>query len=495
MVHSEGNLLSVLAFFLWIPVALWGAYRWPPAKTAALLLLLPLMFLPEQVYFKLPGLPVFTKQRVAVLWLLICVLLFHRDRLRSLRLGKWVWLAIISLLFGGVLTVFLNSDPVTYGAYYTPPHVPYDAVHALIQKALGYVLPLMLGAAMFNGPKDLRVLFRLLVGAGLAYSLLQLVEIRLSPQLHIWVYGFFPHSFAQTMRGGGFRPVVFMQNGLEVAMFTVTALMAATALYKAKVPVLRLSAGWTVAYLAMILILSKSVAAFLYAIALVPVMLLFAPKTQFRVAMLMAAIVLLYPTARGTGVIPVDDIQEWAGSTYGEGKSASLMTRFVNEERLLERGNERYFFGWGWYGRAYARDPNSGRVIGIRDGDWIITMGDWGRFGFFSKYLLFLLPIFIAARRLKWVGRNSDRRLLAALSLIIGISAFDLLPNGNFNYLVFVLSGALLSCSAGVVRVGAEKARLRRELLARRRNTERAPEPAPAPARVRADLGRQGFSS
>ena len=488
MVHTEGNLLSVCAFLLWIPIALWGAYRWPPAKTAALLLLLPVMFLPEAVYYKLPGLPIFHKMRVAVLVLFICVLLFHRDRLRSLRLGKWVWLAIGGVLVGGILTVLLNGDPVSYGAYSSPPHVPYDAVHALIQNALGYVLPLILGAAMFNGPRDLRVLFRLLVGAGLVYSLLQLIEIRLSPQLHIWVYGFFQHSFQQTHRGGGFRPVVFMSNGLAVAMFTVVALLAAAALYKARIRVLRVSAAWVVAYLVMILVLSKSVAAFLYSLVLVPVMLFLSPKMQFRVAMILAFTVLLYPTLRGTGLIPVDEIQEWVGSTYGEGKVGSIMTRFVNEQRLLERADERYFFGWGWYGRGYARDPDSGHITGIRDGDWIITMGDWGRVGFFSKYLLFLLPVFIAARRLKWVGRNSDRRLLAGLSLIIGISAFDMLPNGNFNYLVFVLSGALLSCSAGVVRVAADRARLKRKLLARRQTTVPVPEGATAAAHVQASL-------
>ena len=90
MVHSAGNIFSLLAFFIWVPIALWGAYRWPPAKAAALLFLLPVMFLPEQVYFKLPGLPEFRKQRIAVFWIFIGVLLFHRDRLRSIRLGRWM---------------------------------------------------------------------------------------------------------------------------------------------------------------------------------------------------------------------------------------------------------------------------------------------------------------------------------------------------------------------------------------------------------------------
>ena len=81
MIQTEGNALSVLVFFLWVPFALWGAKRWPPAKATALLLLLPVMFLPERVEFKLPGLPPFTKTEIAVLWLFVGVWLYHRKRL------------------------------------------------------------------------------------------------------------------------------------------------------------------------------------------------------------------------------------------------------------------------------------------------------------------------------------------------------------------------------------------------------------------------------
>ena len=467
MAHSDGNVFSILVFFLWVPIALWGAYRWPPAKAAALLLLLPLMFLPEQVYFKVPGIPEFTKQRIAIVWLLIGVLLFHRDRLRAVHLGNWVKLAMLLLIGGHVVTVFLNLDRLKYGAVDVAPHVPYDAVHTIVQNAFDYLLPFVLGAAMFNGRRDLRVLFRVLVGAGLVYSILQLIEIRLSPQLHNWVYGFFQHSFLQTIRGGGFRPTVFMEHGLAVAMFTLVAIVAAATLYKVKIRVLRIHAGWALAYLWLVLFLSKSTAAFLYSIVVVPLILFVSPKAQFRVAVLLAGVVLVYPWARGSGLIPVDDMRDWVASEFGEERAGSMMTRFVNEERLLERANERYFFGWGSYGRAYTYDAETGHAVDLRDGDWIITMGDWGRVGFFGKYLMLLLPLFLAARQLKRVRTDSDRRLLAALSLIIGFSAFDLLPNGNFNYLVFVFSGALMGCSAGVVRYEAQKRMLKKQLAAR----------------------------
>jgi len=420
------------------------------------------MFLPELVSFRLPALPRFGKDQIAIFWLFIGVVLFHRDRLRSVRLGKWIKLAALLLLASHSITMFLNSDPVSYGAVYIPAHAPRDAVNVLIKNTLNYVLPLVLGAAMFNSSHDLRVLFRVLVGAALVYSIFQLIELRMSPQFHRWVYGFFQHSFAQTKRGDGFRPTVFMQNGLAVAMFTAAGVLAAAGLYKIKIKVFRIPPAFTLGYLWLILLLSKSLAALFYSLMAVPLIVFTRPKTQFRIAVLLAVVVLVYPDARAAGLVPVEDIRQWVEAEYGEQKVSSLMTRFINEDTLLERSSERPFFGWGTYGRASVYSPRSGKEIAIRDGDWIITWGEFGRFGFFGKYLFLLLPIFLSARQLRRIRRPSDRRLLAALSLIIGFSVFDFLPNGNFHYLVFALSGALMGCSNGIVRHRALRARRKR---------------------------------
>jgi hypothetical protein len=90
--------------------------------------------------------------------------------------------------------------------------------------------------------------------------------------------------------------------------------------------------------------------------------------------------------------------------------------------------------------------------LSIRDGDWINTITDFGLVGFFSKFGLLLLPVFFVARRLKYVPRESDRRLLAAMALIVAISVFDLIPNGNYNYLALLFSGALYGSTLGMLR-------------------------------------------
>jgi hypothetical protein len=82
---------------------------------------------------------------------------------------------------------------------------------------------------------------------------------------------------------------------------------------------------------------------------------------------------------------------------------------------------------------------------------------------------LLLLPILLLARQQERVPRESDRRLLSALALIIAFSTFDLLPNGNFTYLVFALSGALFGCCRGTVLEASMQARLiRQQTIARR---------------------------
>jgi hypothetical protein len=297
-----------------------------------------------------------------------------------------------------------------------------------------------------------------------------------SPQLNRWVYGFFQHSFSQTKRGDGFRPTVFMTHGLAVAVFTMTAVVAAAGLFKTKIRVFRIPAGWTLAYLWLILLLSKSVAAFLYSLIAVPLILFTSPKTQSRAAILLAIVILSYPDARGADVVPIEEIRGWVASNYDEQKVSSIMTRFDNETELLERANERPSFGWGKFGRASIYSYRSGKKESVRDGDWIITWGEFGRVGFFGKYLLLLLPIFLTGRKLKYVRRKSDRQLLATLSLIVGFAAFDFLPNGNFNYLAFVLSGALMGCCEGVLRHDAWRARLRQEQATVRQNAELAPD-------------------
>ena len=452
--YSEGNILSVLAFFIWIPVTYFATWRWPPAKATAVLFLGGLLLLPELVFFKPPGLPDFAKLEIVPIWILIWVAVFHRERLASAPKSRWFKVCVGVFVVGSILTVFLNTDGYSVGPRDIPGHVPYDAVHAVLNALLSVALPFYLGAVMFRGSQDLRVLLATMVVAALLYSPLQFIEMILSPQLHRWVYGFHQHQFLQTMREEGYRPMVFMRNGLAVAGFTAMSVVAAAALHKSKVRVLGFSAAWVVSYLWVVLFLSKSLAAFLYSLIAMPLVLFTSPRVQALTAAALVALLLMYPAARANDLIPIEGLEEWAEEHYGHERADSMMFRFKNETPLLDRAMERPWFGWGSYCRACLFEPWSGDLAleSVRDGAWIIELGDRGIVGFISKFSLLLFPLLALLRRMKYVPRVADRRLLAGLGLVVGFSAFDLIPNGDFSHLAFVLSGALWGCLTGILQ-------------------------------------------
>lgn len=453
--YTGGNTFSLLAFFIWIPIALWGMGRWPPAKAMAILYFGGLLLLPEVVFFKLAGLPEFAKLEIILFWIFIGAVLFHRERLSSGPKSKGIRFFVGFFLVGWVLTIFLNFDGFRVGSRFVPGQVPYDAVHAVLTALLSTVLPFYLGAVMFRSSKDLRTLLRTMTIAAMLYSLLIFVELILSPQLHRWVYGFYQHSFGQTIRGGGFRPMVFMTHGLAVALFTSLSVLAAAALYKGEVRILRFRVAGVAGYLWVVLALTKSIASLLYTTIAAPIILFTRPRTQALVGAVLVCLLLAYPMARANEWIPIDELKAWAEEEFGHARAHSMMFRLENEELLLKRAMKRPWFGWGTYCRACLFEPWSGDLSSTRDGEWIIQLGDSGIVGFIGRFGLVLFPLLLLVRRVGFVRRASDRRLLAGLGLMIGFAAFDMVPNANFNGLAFILSGALLGCLTGILQDAA----------------------------------------
>jgi hypothetical protein len=105
-----------------------------------------------------------------------------------------------------------------------------------------------------------------------------------------------------------------------------------------------------------------------------------------------------------------------------------LNVRFTNEDQLLRREAERFFFGWGRFGRWRIYDE-WGTDITFSDGRWIITMGQFGFIGFLAEFGLLAWPVFCASAALRRLQSRKDQVFLAALTLVLAINIFDLLPN------------------------------------------------------------------
>jgi hypothetical protein len=252
-------------------------------------------------------------------------------------------------------------------------------------------------------------------------------------------------AFEQQVRNGGFRPVIFLGHGLLVAFFTCTTAVAAAAFWRTDTQLvrsIRSSAKGITAYLSVVLVLCKTASALAYGTVLVPLVRFATPKMQLNFAVLLVSVALLYPTLRIAGLVPTNTLLDLA-SSFSTDRSSSLETRFINEDELLERASQRFLFGWGRYGRGFIYDEN-GRETSQTDGWWIITMGEFGFIGFLAEFGLLALPIFKAARVLRFGESTKDKSFLSALALILAINIFDLLPNSSIRPWTWLLAGALL---------------------------------------------------
>ena len=127
-----------------------------------------------------------------------------------------------------------------------------------------------------------------------------------------------------------------------------------------------------VGYLAVIQVLCKSAAALSYAILLGPLVRFASARFQLRVAVLLVAVALAFPLLRTVDLFPTTTLVETA-SAFSQERADSLQFRFDHEQALLQRASERFWFGWGRYGRSRVYDEY-GTDRSVTDGYWITRL-------------------------------------------------------------------------------------------------------------------------
>ena len=133
----------------------------------------------------------------------------------------------------------------------------------------------------------------------------------------------------QTIRYGGYRPVVFLPHGLWVAFFTRMCLMSAVILLRVARPEARPKALAIAAFLGVMLLICKSAGVLAYALWFVPLLLLVNARTQILVAAVVAGLVVAYPLLRGLHLVPLDQIVEFATSISPE-RGQSLFLSLIH---------------------------------------------------------------------------------------------------------------------------------------------------------------------
>lgn len=383
------------------------------------------------------ALPAFTRQRIRRPARMPAEM--APKKMVQLRFPLVLWLLLALLFITQILTYLTNTTPYQVGPRVLQGLGLYDAA-SMMQNTLVMVLPFLLAQRYLALPEYQVTVLHVLCVAGLIYSLLALFEIRMSPQLARWAYGFLAQSFGQAMRDGGFRPVVFLQHGLWLAIFLAMSAMSAFALWRHARAAGRQSFGLLAGlWLCMVLFFSHSLGAFTILVLLVPMVVLLSVRRQLLLAALIAAIMLTYPMLRGTNLVPVDSVYGLSASVSPD-RAASLKFRLDNEDRLLNHANQKSLSGWGGYLRSRVFDPETGADISTTDGMWIIVMGVSGWLGYLATYGLLVIPIVLLFLRQKRLGITLAT---AGLCLILAANMVDMIANGTMTPVTWLIAGTL----------------------------------------------------
>jgi len=452
-----GTPMALVALVSLIPLTAYVSWSKRPQMAVLLVAFFAALFGPEGAFFKLPLVPPLDKLTLPYLLLFIVAVFRARSRMRRAKPMRGIDLLIAMAFIAGFVTFATNGDSLTYGSWKTvtlPALAINDGLQLGFQELLLAGLPFVLGRVLFRGPRDLRDLLHFLVVAGLIQTAFIWVELRLSPQFHNWIYGYSAHSdFLQTIRWGGYRPMVFTAHGLALSIFMLVTFLACLVLKKAGEAKIRdrFRIGRVAIYLGVVLLLCKSTGAILYALLLAPLVLRSTPERQMKVATVLGVLVLLYPALRASDLVPTEWLVEQATAISPE-RAQSLEFRFDNEEMLLEKARERIAFGWGGHSRRSVYDDELGKEIAVSDGHWIIVLGRRGIIGFIEAFGLLVFPIFFARRRFRRLTDDAEKRALAGFALIVAICSFDLLPNGLFSNYVYLLAGALMGMAQQITK-------------------------------------------
>ncbi len=401
------------------------------------------LFLPPQpAAFDFPLLPAMTKESLPSLSVLVICLLLYRDRITLIPENKVARVLLAIYVLSPVGTTLTNLDPVFFGQIGLPAMSMKDMLSTIFRLILE-ITPFLLARNLLAdraGQRDLLVAF---VIGGLIYSIPMLAEVRLSPQLNTWIYGFFQHNFEQMVRDGGFRPIVFLYHGLWAAFFAMQCVVAAVLLLRTEVGRLKTMLMLAAVYLFGVLVLCKSLASLLYAVVLVPLVLLLSRRVQMVAVLGLAVVAMTYPAMKGAGLVPEQQILQYA-EQFDPDRAGSLRFRMENEKILLDRALERPVFGWGNWGRNQVFDPVTGVIQTVTDGYWVIALGAHGWVGWFGLFGLMLWPVVLAWGYVRRTERGVGSPYIAGMCLILAVNVFDMLPNATLTPLTWLWVGAIL---------------------------------------------------
>ncbi len=352
----------------------------------------------------------------------------------------YLLLAILSLAV--FATVLNNSTPLVDGGRVRSGLSSNDIV-SMISEPMIALVPFFLAVTLMRRTVHFEEVLKVLVLAGAAYAVLALVEVRLSPRLNIWVYGFFQHDWRQHLRGG-YRPIVFLDHGLSLGFFLLTATMASLTLFRQYTDKRRWRYLGLGACIFAVLLVSRNLGSVILAAVFMPFVLIAPKRIQTWVVAGVAIIFLAYPGLRQAELLPIDDFVEFIAENISQDRADSLRFRLENETDMALRAAEKPLFGWGGWGRARVID-DFGQDTTVADGTWIIILGERGWVGYVCFFGLLTIPMIYLTQAVK---RKEATVAVCGAGLIMAANLIYLVPNSTLSPVGWFLTGTL----AGFIR-------------------------------------------
>jgi hypothetical protein len=430
-----------LVMLAWLPIVLYLFRIFPAQRAIAISFIVAWLFLPQRAGFSLPGLPDYERMSATCYSILLATFLYDAQRFSSFRFG---WLDVPMLIV--CLCPFASSITNDLG--------PYDGMSAALNQIVSFGIPFFLGRIYLNNLAGLRQLAIAMLTSGLIYMPLCLYEVRMSPQLHAMVYGYFGNpSFVQSIRLGGFRPTVFMKHGLSVGMWMMAATLIGIWLWQSGTirKIWNIQVKWLSLALLITFILIKSTGAYIYlAYGIIALSCSKWLRTALPMSLLVGSICfyLFLGVSGSFGSEQVTQIVSFAEQVTGEERAQSLEFRLDNEQSLSDRARERILFGWGGWGRNRVYDLNwAGELVDTSTTDslWIIFFGVNGIVGLAAIFASNLLPAltFFRSRYPASLWLKPQVAPAAVLSVVIVLYALDCTLNYQANPVFTLASGGI----------------------------------------------------
>ena len=415
----------------WLPVAATLFLVLRPRDALLTAFVVGWLFLPVGG-IDLPGLPNYGKLAATYLGPLLGVLLFDARSLKRFR-PHWVDVPLVLWCLAPIPSSLTNGLGL------------YDGLSGTLETSIHYGIPLVLGRVYLGSREGLFWLARYVIAGAVIYMPLCWLEIFVSPQLHTWVYGYIQHSFLQTIRYGGFRPLVFLNHGIAVSVLYGTATGALFWLWRSGRLKSMFGIPSSVLFAAMTAtLIGCKTATGLALFALMCGCWWLSRVMPIRLFLLILVLVpAAYMALRSSNIVPAETLVGYV-KKYDRDRAWSFEIRLKQEDLFTEHTMSRPLFGWGGWGRNFPRGIGGETLVRAVDGFWIVVLSKHGFFGLVvATGLMLVAPAMIVWRFSSRELSAPSRAPLAAMALVVCMAAIDSLVNSIPNPLFYLAMGGV----------------------------------------------------